>query len=153
MKKRFLIVPVVCFLILSVLCGCKKRSYFESRDELSDEEVSTQEASAVQEEAPPDELTKNTSPQEVIVKVYVYNDSDAVVAVEGAQTEDRSGLVDINTAGRDELMGLTGIGATRAEAIIAYRDEHGSFSSAEDSKNVSGIGESIFEKIKDKITV
>lgn len=147
MKKRFLIIPVVCFLVLSVLCGCKKRSYFESRDEHPDEAVSTQE------EAPPDELTKNTSPQEVIVKVYVYNDSDAVVAVEGAQTEDKSGLVDINTAGRDELMGLTGIGATRAEAIIAYRDEHGSFSSAEDIKNVSGIGESIFEKIKDKITV
>ena len=142
MKKRFLIVPIVCFLILSVLCGCKKRSYFESRDELSDEE-----------EAPPDEMAENAACQEVIVKVYVYNDSDAVVAVEGAQTEDRSGLVDINTAGRDELMGLTGIGATRAEAIIAYRDEHGSFSSTEDIKNVSGIGESTFEKIKDKITV
>ncbi len=142
MKKRFLIVPIVCFLILSVLCGCKKRSYFESRDELSDEE-----------EATPDETAEKSAPQEVIVKVYVYNDSDAVVAVEGAQTEDRSGLVDINTAGRDELMGLTGIGATRAEAIIAYRDEHGSFSSTEDIKNVSGIGESTFEKIKDKITV
>ena len=61
--------------------------------------------------------------------------------------------VNLNTASSEELTTLSGIGATRAEAILAYREEHGSFSSIEDIKNVSGIGDGIFEKIKDSITV
>ena len=61
--------------------------------------------------------------------------------------------VNLNTASSEDLTTLSGIGATRAEAILAYREEHGSFSSIEDIKNVSGIGDGIFEKIKDSITV
>lgn len=61
--------------------------------------------------------------------------------------------VNLNTASSEELTTLSGIGSTRAEAILAYREEHGSFSSIEDIKNVSGIGDGIFEKIKDSITV
>jgi competence protein ComEA len=50
-------------------------------------------------------------------------------------------------------MTLQGIGETRAQAIIAYRQEHGTFSSKEDIKNVSGIGDSIYAGIADSITV
>ncbi|MGN1267697.1 MAG: helix-hairpin-helix domain-containing protein [Dorea sp.] len=63
------------------------------------------------------------------------------------------GKVNLNTASSEELTTLSGIGSSRAEAILAYREEHGSFSSIEDIKNVSGIGDGIFEKIKDSITV
>ena len=71
----------------------------------------------------------------------------------GDSSESGSGLVNINTAGADELKTLSGIGDSRAADIIAYREANGSFSSIEDIMNVSGIGESIFNKIKPYITV
>ena len=60
--------------------------------------------------------------------------------------------VDINHAGLEELMSLTGIGEGKARAIIASREEHGSFTSAEDIKKVSGIGEGTYNRFKDDIT-
>ncbi len=71
----------------------------------------------------------------------------------GSETGAATGLVNINTASEAELCTLTGIGATRAQAIIAYREANGSFSSIEDIMNVSGIKEATYEKIKDEITV
>ncbi|MCR5249370.1 MAG: helix-hairpin-helix domain-containing protein [Lachnospiraceae bacterium] len=63
------------------------------------------------------------------------------------------GLVDINRAGAEELMSLTGIGPGKAQAILEYREEHGSFASTEELMNVSGIGESSFNKLRDEIVV
>ena len=63
------------------------------------------------------------------------------------------GKVSINTAGLDELMKLSGIGESKANAIISYRQENGSFKTIEEIKNVSGIGDAVFEKIKDDITI
>ena len=72
-----------------------------------------------------------------------------------ASVSDRksSGKVDLNRADVKELMTLTGIGQSRAEAIIRYREEIGSFERIEDVMKVSGIKESAFNKIKDDITV
>ena len=64
-----------------------------------------------------------------------------------------SGLVNINTADAEMLKTLPGIGDAKAADIIAYREEHGAFSSIEDIKNVSGIGESIYNRISSGITV
>ena len=64
-----------------------------------------------------------------------------------------SSKININTASKEELMTLTGIGESKADNIIKYRQENGSFSAVEDLTNVSGIGESIFNKIKDSRTV
>lgn len=61
--------------------------------------------------------------------------------------------ISINKATKEQLQSLTGIGETKAEAIIKYRTENGDFKKIEDIKNVSGIGESAFEKIKDQITL
>lgn len=63
-----------------------------------------------------------------------------------------SGKVSINTATKEELMTLTGIGDSKAEDIIKYREENGPFKTIEDIKNVSGIGDSLFAKIKENIT-
>lgn len=63
------------------------------------------------------------------------------------------GLININTADSTVLQELPGVGPVTAEKIIAYRTEHGSFKSPEDIKEVSGIGDATFEKLKDKITV
>ncbi len=70
----------------------------------------------------------------------------------GAGT-DVTGLIDINTASVEELCRLKGIGEKRAGDIIAYREEHGGFSSVEEIMNVKGIKTGIFEKIKDSICV
>lgn len=61
--------------------------------------------------------------------------------------------ININTADEAQLITLTGIGATRAQAIIAYREENGPFAAIEDIMNVQGIKEGTFAKIKDEIVV
>lgn len=61
--------------------------------------------------------------------------------------------VNINTATKEQLMTLSGIGESRAEAIIAYRDKSGGFKTIEDIMKVSGIKEAAFQKIKEDITV
>lgn len=61
--------------------------------------------------------------------------------------------ININEASKEELTALKGIGEKIAEKIISYRNEHGKFIKIEDITNVSGIGASIFEKIKEDITI
>ena len=63
------------------------------------------------------------------------------------------GKVNLNTATAEELMSLDGVGEATAEKILAYRQEHGSFSSIEEIKEVSGIGDKKFEAMKDSLTV
>ncbi|MGN0404765.1 MAG: helix-hairpin-helix domain-containing protein [Bariatricus sp.] len=63
------------------------------------------------------------------------------------------GRVNLNTASKQELTSLSGIGESRAEAIIRYREENGGFRSIEEIKKIEGIKEGIFEKIKNDITV
>ena len=65
---------------------------------------------------------------------------------------EQNGLVNINTAGKEELMTLPGIGETRAEEIIKYREQHGGFTQVEDLMNVNGIKEGTFSKLRDKVT-
>ncbi|MED1804608.1 competence protein ComEA [Bacillus subtilis] len=65
----------------------------------------------------------------------------------------KGALVNINTATLEELQGISGVGPSKAEAIIAYREENGRFPTIEDITKVSGIGEKSFEKIKSSITV
>ena len=73
---------------------------------------------------------------------------DAIEAA-GGETEE----VNLNTATLEELTSLPGIGESTAQKIIDYRRQNGKFKAIEDLKNVSGIGESKFDNIKDKITV
>lgn len=61
--------------------------------------------------------------------------------------------ININTASKEELLTLSKIGESKANAIIEYRNKNGNFTKIEDIMNVSGIGEAIFEEIKDHITI
>lgn len=69
------------------------------------------------------------------------------------QQAEEAGLVNINTADVTQLMQLNGIGQSRAEAIVAYREQCGRFTQIEDIQQVTGIKAGLYEKIKDKITV
>lgn len=62
-------------------------------------------------------------------------------------------LISLNDATVADLIKLPGIGEAKANDIIAYRNEHGPFENIEDLKNVSGIGENLFAKIKDYLTI
>ncbi|HWI55093.1 MAG TPA: helix-hairpin-helix domain-containing protein [Desulfobacteria bacterium] len=65
----------------------------------------------------------------------------------------RPGKININTATKETLDGLPGVGPSTAEKIIEYRQTHGKFKSVSDLMNVSGIGEKKLAKFKDKVTV
>ena len=71
----------------------------------------------------------------------------------GQDAAQESGKVNINTADVSLLCTLPGIGEARAQDIIAYREEHGAFKRIEDIMQVSGIKQSAFEKISDRIMV
>lgn len=64
-----------------------------------------------------------------------------------------SNLVNINSAAKEELMTLTGIGEAKAISIISYRETKGKFKKIEDIMNITGIKEGVFEKIKNQIRV
>lgn len=64
-----------------------------------------------------------------------------------------SGLVNLNTASAEQLTTLKGIGESKAEDILNYREEHGGFRAIEELMQIPGIKERVFEKIKDQITV
>lgn len=68
-------------------------------------------------------------------------------------TESNSTLININNASKEELMNLSGIGESKAKDIIEYRNNVGLFKSIEEIKNVSGIGDALYTKIKDNITI
>ena len=68
-------------------------------------------------------------------------------------TETQAGLVNINTADREELKTLSGIGDAKASAILSYREEHGDFASVDELVNVSGISAGLLDKIRDQLTL
>ena len=68
-----------------------------------------------------------------------------------AKKEDNK--ININTCTKSDLMKLSGIGSTKAQAIINYRDKNGKFKKIEDLLKVNGIGEALLLQIKEYITV
>ncbi len=80
-------------------------------------------------------------------------DEARAAELELEQEQEQSGRIDLNTATSEQLCTLPGIGASRAESIIAYREETGGFSQIEDIMQVNGIKEAMFEKIRDKIYI
>ncbi len=85
-------------------------------------------------------------------KIEVPSETEAS-ELEKVQQEAQSGLVNLNTASAEELMTLTGIGESKAEAILSYREEHGGFEKPEELMEIPGIKEGVFEKIRDQVTV
>lgn len=71
----------------------------------------------------------------------------------GNNSDKGSTLININTADLEQLKGITGIGNIKAQSIIDYREANGGFKSLEELKNVDGIGDKTFEKIKEQITL
>lgn len=98
------------------------------------------------------DCTNNGSSEIITNEETNTNDDNANNINNNEPIENDTKLININTASKDALMTLSGIGESKADAIIEYRNKT-KFNSIEDIKNVSGIGDSAFEKIKDFITV
>jgi competence protein ComEA len=88
------------------------------------------------------------------MQVYVPSQGEAAVPVSsGSALGAATDKININTASAEELDKLPGIGPSLANAIIDYRTKNGPFQQIEDINDVKGIGDALFEKIKEQITV
>lgn len=85
-------------------------------------------------------------------KIYVPRQGDKMDSMEEGNVIEQ-GKTNINRASLPQLMKLSGIGEVRAQSIITYREEHGPFQELGQIKEVSGIGPSIYESIKDDISI
>lgn len=105
----------------------------------------------------PKVVSKNEISESNSITVTVIEESVTTVESSSASSskieKDETVVVNINTCSTEELMQIPGIGESRANAIIAYRNVIGSYSSTEQIKNISGFGDKFFESIKDNITV
>ncbi len=86
-------------------------------------------------------------------RIYVPAEGEAVSTAENTEDKASNGLVNINTATAEQLQTLPGIGQAKANAIVAYREANGSFSSIEDLRQVPGIKEGVFGQIQALICV
>lgn len=87
----------------------------------------------------------------------ITNSTDDSISTQPGKSPDETSFsfrkVNINTADKETLMTLSGIGESKAKAILSYREQNGPFQKEEDLLLVSGIGPAIFEKIKEDITL
>ncbi len=87
-------------------------------------------------------------------EIYVYSRKELKQLEEAQEQEESSdGKINLNRASKEELMTLPGIGQSKAELIVQYREETGKFSNINDIMKINGIKEGVFQKVKDYITV
>ena len=85
--------------------------------------------------------------------IYVLKHGEKPKQISDSSSSSNTDVININTANKEQLMKISGVGKTKAEAIIAHREKNGDFKKKEDITKVRGIGKATFEKIKDKIEV
>lgn len=101
-------------------------------------------------------VTSKTELSESVSSVSVAEDSTVSTTKSSSSSKiekDENAVVNINTCTPEELMQIPGIGESKANAIVAYRNIIGSYSDTEEVKNISGFGDKFYESIKDNITV
>ena len=92
-------------------------------------------------------------------KIYIPNSNDdedtGIISSEisSSTPSNKNQKININKANAQDLESVPGIGPSTAEKIVTYRNENGKFSSIDDLKNVTGIGEKKLESIKDYISI
>lgn len=132
--KALFVIPIVVIVVSLYLIGLNYFNKYDRVDEIRDAvpaasvQDGTEKQSAVQTDG--EKLTE---------------------AQENAELEKIGDKININTAEKSELMLLDGIGEVLAERIISKREEIGGFGSIEEIKRVNGIGDGIFNKIKNYI--
>jgi len=97
---------------------------------------------------------------EQCIKIYKIGEEvlDSEIEAQGQQekgtgTVDSKGIININKATVEELMTIPGIGQTKAQSIVDYRNENGKFKSVDELTNITGIGAKTLEKLRDKVDI
>ena len=165
-RKMCICAVIIAVCMLWMGCGQKEPEVLFEMDGDSADAVSAQEEGTVQ----PDQLDQE-SLRAMLEEILTAARADQVIQVTcGCTGEDQvqqipvgdgavqvmpvdDGRVNINAADALDLQKLNGIGEARAQAIISHRESIGAFQSVEDIKQVEGIGDGIFDKIKDEISV
>ena len=112
------------------------------------------EAEGVTEEANLDGINRAKKLQNnQLIVIPNINDKESMVVNNEYIEEEENELISINNASKERLMDIQGIGEVKADSIIEYREKNGGFKSIEELKNISGIGEKTFEKLKDSISL
>ena len=112
-----------------------------------------EEAGGLLEDADTSTLNLSQKVKDQMV-IYVLKHGEKPKQISDGSTSSSNGdVININTANKEQLMKISGVGKTKAEAIISYREKNGDFKKKEDITKVKGIGKATFEKIKDKIEV
>ncbi|EOR23708.1 MULTISPECIES: helix-hairpin-helix domain-containing protein [Bacillaceae] len=96
-------------------------------------------------------LAMKVSDEMIIYVPYIGEEGEVVN--DQASLSANEGLVNINKASETELLQLPGVGPSKAAAIIEYREQNGGFSTKEDLKKISGIGEKTYEKLEPFLTI
>lgn len=89
---------------------------------------------------------------QMVIYVLKHGEKPKQISDSGSSSSNTD-VININTANKEQLMKISGVGKTKAEPIISYREKNGDFKKKEDITKVHGIGKATFEKIKDKIEV
>ena len=90
---------------------------------------------------------------QMVIYVLKHGEKPKQMSEIGTTSSSSGDVININTANKEQLMKISGVGKTKAEAIIEHREKNGDFKKKEDITKVHGIGKATFEKIKDKIEV
>ena len=90
---------------------------------------------------------------QMVIYVLKHGEKPKQMSEIGTTSSSSGDVININTANKEQLMKISGVGKTKAEAIIEHREKNGDFKKKEDITKVRGIGKATFEKIKDKIEV
>ena len=151
------------FLILLVACS----SFFFVKSNKN--EIKTNEQNVEKVEKLENKEEVEIIDEEIVPVKYVTVDIKGAVKKPGIYTLEEGSIINdaikqaglksnattknINKASKEELMTLTGIGESKAIAIIKYREDNNGFKDISEIMNVSGIGEALYNKIKDSITV
>ena len=144
LKRIEMFILIVSFLFLSFTAG-----YFVGRSSVeSVVSVETQRAGLSEDTAYTDWQEAEDS-----LGVSEETEEETKPAETTKAAEGQREKININTAGVEELDALSGIGETLAGRIVAYREENGNFENIQEIMNVRGIGDKIFEKIQEDITV
>ena len=127
--------------------------YYLSRDSRVQEAIEAAGGQNAKADLRTVNLAKQLQDQQMIYIPVQGEQAIPTDATAGGANEGGSEKVNINTANKDELQKLDGVGEKKAEKIIEYRQQHGEFKSADDLKNVNGFGDKTVAKLKDQLSV
>ena len=136
-----IIIAAVCFLLIGLIY------YNQKKDEILVRQAyfSLTETETIQE----DSLESDLGIKENVPEIQEEKTDKSTLKTQNKEVE----IININTATIEQLITLPGVGETIAKNIIIYRDENGDFEQIEDIKNVKRIGDKVFDKLSDFITV